>query len=464
MPQREVTGTNRGRSRPGSQSGRSAPSVADDRTKPSVICLGMAMLALALCTAGCGNFWQNPYSSSSSSGSTATTTDLTSSSSSITADASITLTATVSPTAATGTVTFYNNSTSIGSGTLDSGSATLLTSFTSAGTETLTATYSGDSTYASSTSSAVTVTVQAASSSVVPRATAQTGAAGSSGAAQSQTVNTMAYEASPIHATQAFAAKGGTYAAKNAGAAVVEGAGSVALTEATLKGAAGASRGILLKGDSRTGIGAPSFTMTGGSIAYECDAALTPACSEGSKSKQGSGPAALFAIENAKAKISLTDVMVTNNTPTADNDRGTLLTVEAPQTQPAAGADLAFRAAGAALKGDVVVDGDSTAALAFLADGRGTGSSLTGTINHAGTGKVVAIKLDAASLWTVTGTSHLTNLEGLDLSAKTVNNIDGGGHCVYYSGGVNRASDRLVYALSGGGYLAPEGTAGLACE
>ena len=60
----------------------------------------------------------------------------------------------------TGTVTFYNGSTSLGTGTLNSsGVATLTTSSLPVGTETITATYGGNTTYGSSTSNAVTETV-----------------------------------------------------------------------------------------------------------------------------------------------------------------------------------------------------------------------------------------------------------------------------------------------------------------
>jgi hypothetical protein len=88
---------------------------------------------------------------------------LSTSSSSITAGSTVTLSATVSPTTATGTVTFYSNNISIGTGTLSSGAASYTATFTTAGTDSLTATYSGDDTYETSTSTAVTLTVTAAS-------------------------------------------------------------------------------------------------------------------------------------------------------------------------------------------------------------------------------------------------------------------------------------------------------------
>jgi len=67
------------------------------------------------------------------------------------------LTATVSPAAATGTVTFKDGSTELGSATLTSGTATL-SKVLSAGTHTITASYTGDSSYGPSTAD-TTVTV-----------------------------------------------------------------------------------------------------------------------------------------------------------------------------------------------------------------------------------------------------------------------------------------------------------------
>ena len=124
-----------------------------------VVCVAFS-LATMLST-GCGS----SSSSSTSSTTTATTTTLKSSASSTTTGTSITLTATVSPSAATGTVTFYNGTASLGTGTLSSGVATLSASFSTAGTDSITATYSGDSPYAASTSSAISLTVTSSGSS-----------------------------------------------------------------------------------------------------------------------------------------------------------------------------------------------------------------------------------------------------------------------------------------------------------
>ncbi len=129
---------------------------------PAAIFPAVLAAVLLPALAGCGDFWQNP--GGTSTGTTPSTTTLSTSSSSITAGGTVTLSATVSPSAATGSVTFLNNGTSIGTGTLSAGTASYVATFSSAGTETLTAEYSGDSTYASSTSSAVSVTVTAAAS------------------------------------------------------------------------------------------------------------------------------------------------------------------------------------------------------------------------------------------------------------------------------------------------------------
>ena len=410
-------------------------------------------LIAALPLTGCGDFWQAP-GSSGSGGTTATTTTLSTPNSTTTVGTSITLTATVSPSAATGTVTFYNNSASIGTGTLDSGTATLDTTFTTAGTASLTATYGGSSTYAESTSSAVTVTVTAASSTARTQPVTPVG-----------TLTNTAYGSSPLHAISDFSTNGGAYTAKNSQAAVVESGGSINLTGTTLNGTAGNGSGVLLSNrSSNPSLSALArFTMTGGSLTYNCSATQTEACNQEPAASAQSNPATLFSVSGTKAAIALTDVTVANNTATTTNGQGTLLTVGRSSTANSNAGIAAFTVQGTKLTGDVIVDGASTAALSLLKDDAGTGSLLTGAINSANAGKAVSLTLDESSTWTVTATSYLTSLIGLDVSDNTVNNIDGGGHCVYYSGSIG-GSGKQVYALSGGGFLAPAGTSGLACR
>jgi len=78
---------------------------------------------------------------------------------------SVTFTATV-PAQATGTVTFLDGSTSIGTGTVSSGTATLSISTLSGGVHTVTASYGGDSNFSPATSSAINQTVNKAASSI----------------------------------------------------------------------------------------------------------------------------------------------------------------------------------------------------------------------------------------------------------------------------------------------------------
>jgi hypothetical protein len=97
---------------------------------------------------------------------TSTTTTLSASLNPSTYGSSVTFTATVSPSAATGTVTFKNGSATLGTGTLSGGKATYGTSTLAVGSNSITASYGGNSSYNSSTSSALTQTVSKATPTV----------------------------------------------------------------------------------------------------------------------------------------------------------------------------------------------------------------------------------------------------------------------------------------------------------
>jgi hypothetical protein len=101
-------------------------------------------------------------------GPVASTTALSASATSITAGQSVTFTATVTgpsgnTTTPTGTVTFKDGTITLGTGTLAAGVATYATTSLPTGSDSITAVYSGDTNFNGSTSSAVTVTVTAAS-------------------------------------------------------------------------------------------------------------------------------------------------------------------------------------------------------------------------------------------------------------------------------------------------------------
>ena len=121
----------------------------------------LSMTALAT-AAGCGvNATTATTSTATTTGTTASITTLSTSDTAAVQAASVTLTAAVSPSAATGTVTFYDGTTTLGTATLASGAATLATSFSTAGAHSLTAAYSGSAIYAASTSTAISITVTA---------------------------------------------------------------------------------------------------------------------------------------------------------------------------------------------------------------------------------------------------------------------------------------------------------------
>jgi|GEM_PF-1061545 len=95
-----------------------------------------------------------------------TTTTLSSSASNISENSPVTLTATVQQasgtTTPTGSVTFYNGATALGTASLTAGTASLSTSSLPVGSNSVTAVYAGTSTFNASTSSAITVNVNSA--------------------------------------------------------------------------------------------------------------------------------------------------------------------------------------------------------------------------------------------------------------------------------------------------------------
>jgi hypothetical protein len=99
-------------------------------------------------------------------GTTTTTTTLTASPSPVNAGQTVTFTATVSPVptgSPAGTVSFYSGSTLLGSSPVNgSGIATLTNTSFTAGTKSITAVYSGNTAFAASTSSPLSLTVQSA--------------------------------------------------------------------------------------------------------------------------------------------------------------------------------------------------------------------------------------------------------------------------------------------------------------
>jgi hypothetical protein len=229
-----------------------------------------------------------------------------------------------------------------------------------------------------------------------------------------------------IYSTGTITAKDATFDATGAEAAVIEGSNSITVTDSQLTGAV--NRGVMIyqsmSGDAQGSAGV--FTDTGGSLT-----ALA-------------GP--ILYVTNTTATINLAGV-------TLRGSSGVLLDAAAGQwgSSGSNGGQAIVNAACQTLSGSVDVDAISTAIL-NLTDG----SSLSGTIDSAGTAKSVTLSLDGTSRWTVTGTSYLTVLsDSAGISGSTVTNIVGNGHTVYYTSSANPSLGGETYTLAGGGTLTP---------
>ncbi len=151
--------------------------------------------------------------------SVATNTALHSSTNSLTYGGSVTLTATVTPTSGsgvpTGTASFMDGSTPLGSGSLNgSGVATYSTTFLAVGSHSITASYSGDSRDNASISSAVNVSVTAAPApqvSLEPLSLVFTAANGSTSTVQSATLTNSGNAALTINQIGVVGANPGAF-------------------------------------------------------------------------------------------------------------------------------------------------------------------------------------------------------------------------------------------------------------
>jgi len=204
---------------------------------------------------------------------------------------------------------------------------------------------------------------------------------------------------------------------------VIEGKNSVALKNITLSclKQCGAMLYQSFSGDAD--VGTSILTITGGSLTA------------------GEGP--MFYITNTSAVIDIKDGAKLSAV------SGTLINAAAGRwgNTGSNGGRLTFKADGEILTGDIVCDNISSVT-AILQNK----TTLKGTINAEGTAKVMALTLDATSVWEVTGTSYLTSLTDQDV---TLANIHDSGHTIYYDSkaDVNKWLGGKTYPLSGGGKL-----------
>jgi hypothetical protein len=226
-----------------------------------------------------------------------------------------------------------------------------------------------------------------------------------------------------VYSTGSITVSDAEITATGSEAIVIEGRNSVTLINTTLSCLR--QCGVMLyqsfSGDA--GIGTSVLTMTGGS--------LTAA----------EGP--MFYITNTTAVIDLKGDAKLNAA------SGVLINAAAGRwgNTGSNGGRLNFKADGETLVGHITCDDISAVSVALQ-----NKTILKGTINAQATAKVMALALDATSVWEVTGTSYLTSLIDQDT---TVANIHDNGHIIYYDAKAD-ASQWLggkTYPLSGGGKL-----------
>jgi hypothetical protein len=128
----------------------------------TVTLTGAGTVVLQASEAAAGNYAAGTQNVTFAVNKATPTVALTTSANPALSQSSITLTATVSSTLAapTGSVTFFDGTTMLGTGTIASGVAAYVTSSLPAGANSITAVYSGDTNFATVTSSALTETVE----------------------------------------------------------------------------------------------------------------------------------------------------------------------------------------------------------------------------------------------------------------------------------------------------------------
>lgn len=243
------------------------------------------------------------------------------------------------------------------------------------------------------------------------------------------TVLTTGSNSPGIYSTGAITISDATILATGSEAAVIEGANSITLTNTTLASSKEDKWGVMIyqsmSGDAEGTKGI--FTMTGGSLGYSSK----------------SGP--LFYVTNSTGTITLKGVNIELNS-------STLIKASAGNwgKNSSNGGTVIFSADGQTLTGNMIADNISSLMITLQ-----NGSSLTGAINSEHTARVANLTLDGTSNWTVTEDSYLTTLNTAAISGKSIKNIIGNGHTVYYDANANPSLSGQTYTLSGGGYLQP---------
>ena len=245
-------------------------------------------------------------------------------------------------------------------------------------------------------------------------------------------VHTSGMNSAGIYSTGSITATKTVFVSDGAEAAVIEGANSITLTDASLTSNKAGKWGVMIyqsmSGDAQGSQG--TFTMTGGTLAYTA----------------ADGP--LFYVTNTTAVILLKGVALTDPS-------GILVKAYAGNwgNTGANGGTVLLIADGQVLSGSLVADAISAITLTLQ-----NSSTLTGAINADRTAKAANLTLDQTSTWVVTANSYLDSLSDvIGISGSTVVNITGNGHTVYYNANLaaNSYLGGKTYDLVGGGTLKP---------
>lgn len=237
-----------------------------------------------------------------------------------------------------------------------------------------------------------------------------------------------------LYSTGALTATNTTFKVTGAEMAVIEGANSINLNNASLTSTF-TKWGVMIyqsmSGDASGTQGV--FTMTGGSLNY------TPT----------SGP--LFYVNNTTGTITLKGVAATTNS-------GVFLNAAAGSwgATGSNGGTVVLTGDGQTMTGDMAIDKISSLALTLK-----NASALKGAINNANTASAANVTLDSTSQWSLTADSYVSAFsDASGISGTSVSNVTGNGHNVYYNSSLsaNSSLGAKTYTLANGGHLLPVGT------
>jgi predicted small secreted protein len=245
------------------------------------------------------------------------------------------------------------------------------------------------------------------------------------------TLITSGQDSPCYYSTGTLTIKNSTCNATGSEAAVIEGANTINIMDSSLTTSVPSKWGVMIyqsfSGDAQGSNGI--FTMTGGSLSY------TDAGSP------------LFYVTNTTGNINLKSVDVSTTS-------GILVQAEGNDrwgTSGSNGGTVVFTADTQTLRGDLAADRISSITATLQ-----NGSSLTGAINKDNTAKKINLTLDSSSTWTVTADSYLSCLANPDGTAgRSISNIIGNGHTVYYNASQCASLGSQTYKLNGGGTLTP---------